>query len=80
VSANGAVLRSDLTGQIRIKPELSGMPNLSLGLNDRLQLESPLPGTALVSSLSLFVYYYYYVVFVVVVVIMLFLLLLSLFR
>ncbi|ELR15389.1 adaptorrelated protein complex 1, mu 1 subunit isoform 10, putative [Acanthamoeba castellanii str. Neff] len=42
VSANGAVLRSDLTGQIRIKPELSGMPNLSLGLNDRLQLESSL--------------------------------------
>lgn len=42
VSANGAVLRSDLTGQIRIKPELSGMPNLSLGLNDRLQLEDSL--------------------------------------
>jgi len=40
VSANGAVLRSDLTGQIRIKPELSGMPTLSLGLNDRLQVES----------------------------------------
>jgi AP-1 complex subunit mu len=37
VSANGAVLRSDLTGHIRIKPELSGMPNLSLGLNDRLK-------------------------------------------
>jgi hypothetical protein len=72
VSANGAVLRSDLTGQIRIKPELSGMPNLSLGLNDRLQLEDSLTGTALVSSLSLFVYYFYYhyyVVFVIVVIV-----------
>jgi hypothetical protein len=51
VSASGSVLRSDLTGLIRIKPELSGMPNLSLGLNDRVQVESSctphptLPGT-----------------------------------
>jgi AP-1 complex subunit mu len=46
VSASGAVLRSDLSGHIRIKPELSGMPNLSLGLNDRLQVESSLPSAS----------------------------------
>lgn len=40
VSANGTMLRSDLVGNIRVKPELSGMPNVSLGLNERVQVES----------------------------------------
>jgi len=41
VSSNGAILRADLSGEIVVMPELSGMPNLSLGLNDRVQLDTP---------------------------------------
>ncbi len=42
MSAGGQVLRADLTGEIRLRPELSGMPELSLGLNDRAHFESHL--------------------------------------
>jgi len=39
VSHQGTVLRSDVEGTIEIKSQLSGMPQLVLGLNDKLQLE-----------------------------------------
>eukprot|EP01100_Stratorugosa_tubuloviscum_P007343 TRINITY_DN305_c7_g1_i1.p1 TRINITY_DN305_c7_g1~~TRINITY_DN305_c7_g1_i1.p1 ORF type:complete len:458 (+),score=179.70 TRINITY_DN305_c7_g1_i1:100-1374(+) len=39
VNSNGSVLRSDVVGVIKMKSLLSGMPELRLGLNDRLILE-----------------------------------------
>ncbi|NWI16267.1 AP1M2 protein, partial [Crypturellus soui] len=39
VSASGAVLLSEVLGSIRLKVFLSGMPELRLGLNDRVLLE-----------------------------------------
>jgi len=38
VATNGTLLRSEVEGVIRVKSVLSGMPELRLGLNDRLQL------------------------------------------
>mmetsp|Transcript_4235 Transcript_4235/g.14729 ORF Transcript_4235/g.14729 Transcript_4235/m.14729 type:complete len:445 (-) Transcript_4235:103-1437(-) len=40
MSSNGTVLRSDVSGQISMKCILSGMPELKLGLNDKLGMES----------------------------------------
>jgi len=40
VSANGTVLSSDIDGVIKMNVLLSGMPELKLGLNDKLQLET----------------------------------------
>jgi len=37
VGSNGSVLQSEVTGKILINSRLSGMPNLKLGLNDRVQ-------------------------------------------
>ncbi|XP_043940695.1 AP-1 complex subunit mu-2 [Protopterus annectens] len=39
VSANGNVLRSEIIGSIKLKVFLSGMPELRLGLNDRVLFE-----------------------------------------
>lgn len=39
VSATGTLLRSEIVGQINIKSALSGMPELRLGLNDRVQFD-----------------------------------------
>jgi AP-1 complex subunit mu len=36
VSANGNVLRSEILGTVRMKSFLSGMPELKLGLNDKV--------------------------------------------
>merc|ERR1711959_727073 len=36
VSANGSVLRSEILGALKMKSFLSGMPELKLGLNDKL--------------------------------------------
>ena len=36
VSANGNVLRSEIIGSIKMKSFLSGMPELKLGLNDKV--------------------------------------------
>ena len=36
MSAEGTVLRSNVQGAIYMRTHLSGMPNLSVGLNDRL--------------------------------------------
>jgi len=38
VGSNGAVLNSEIIGQVQVKCYLSGMPELKLGLNDRVQL------------------------------------------
>lgn len=35
INANGQVLNSEILGQIKIKSQLSGMPDLRLGLNDK---------------------------------------------
>jgi len=40
VAANGTVLRSEIVGSIMVRSYLSGMPELRLGLNDRVQFES----------------------------------------
>lgn len=37
VGANGTILRSEIDGSIQVNSLLSGMPELRLGLNDRLQ-------------------------------------------
>ena len=40
VSANGNVLRSEIVGCIKMRVYLSGMPELRLGLNDKVLFES----------------------------------------
>ena len=45
VSASGDVLRSEILGKLVMKCYLSGMPNLKLGLNDRLQFEATASAT-----------------------------------
>jgi hypothetical protein len=40
VSATGALLRSEIQGRVNVKAYLSGMPELRLGLNDRIQFGS----------------------------------------
>lgn len=40
VSANGTVLRSEILGQLKMKSYLSGMPELKLGLNDKVLMEA----------------------------------------
>jgi AP-1 complex subunit mu len=40
VSSNGTVLHSEIIGAIRMKSFLSGMPELKLGLNDKLMFEA----------------------------------------
>merc|ERR1711971_778324 len=39
VSSNGSVLRSEILGALKMKSFLSGMPELKLGLNDKLLFE-----------------------------------------
>ena len=39
VNANGNVLLSEIVGSIKLKVFLSGMPELRLGLNDRVLFE-----------------------------------------
>lgn len=40
ISSTGSLLRCEILGKLVMKSYLSGMPNLKLGLNDRLQFES----------------------------------------
>lgn len=40
VSSNGTVLHSEIVGAVRMKSFLSGMPELKLGLNDKLMFEA----------------------------------------
>jgi AP-2 complex subunit mu-1 len=46
VSATGAVLRNDVTGQVMMRSQLSGMPECKLGLNDKLVLDRDAGGGA----------------------------------
>merc|ERR1711991_807098 len=39
VSSNGTVLHSEINGVVRMKSYLSGIPELKLGLNDKLMFE-----------------------------------------
>lgn len=39
VSANGTVLRSEILGRVHMRSFLSGMPELKLGLNDKVLFE-----------------------------------------
>jgi len=39
-NANGTVLRSEILGAIKMKVQLSGMPELRLGLNDKILFEA----------------------------------------
>lgn len=39
MNANGSVLRSEIVGAIKLKVVLSGMPELRLGLNDKVLFE-----------------------------------------
>jgi AP-1 complex subunit mu len=40
VSSNGALLRSEIVGAMKLRSCLSGMPELKLGLNDKLLFEA----------------------------------------
>lgn len=40
VANNGNVLRSEIIGSVKMRSYLSGMPELRLGLNDRVQFEN----------------------------------------
>ena len=40
VSSNGTVLHSEIVGAVKMKSFLSGMPELKLGLNDKLMFEA----------------------------------------
>jgi len=44
VSGNGTVLRSEIVGAVKMKSFLSGMPELRLGLNDKVQFEASKSG------------------------------------
>ena len=39
-SHNGHVLKSEVTGSLRMRASLSGMPELTIGLNDRLMMDA----------------------------------------
>lgn len=39
-NANGHILRSEIVGAIKMRVYLSGMPELRLGLNDKVLFES----------------------------------------
>jgi len=40
VASNGTILRSEIVGSMKVRCYLSGMPELRLGLNDRVQFQS----------------------------------------
>ena len=40
MSSTGAVLRNDVNGKIMIKVYLSGMPDVKLGLNEKLDVSA----------------------------------------
>lgn len=53
VSSNGTVLHSEIIGAIQMKSFLSGMPELKLGLNDKLMFEATGRSTARVKAVEL---------------------------
>lgn len=53
VSSNGTVLHSEIIGCIQMKSFLSGMPELKLGLNDKLMFEATGRSTSRVKAVEL---------------------------
>ena len=53
VSSNGTVLHSEIIGCILMKSFLSGMPELKLGLNDKLMFEATGRSTARIKAVEL---------------------------
>lgn len=53
VSSNGTVLHSEIMGSIQMKSFLSGMPELKLGLNDKLMFEATGRSTTRVKAVEL---------------------------
>eukprot|EP01039_Chlorochromonas_danica_P002611 gene2609-2854_t len=53
VSSNGTVLHSEIIGSIQMKSFLSGMPELKLGLNDKLMFEATGRSTARIKAVEL---------------------------
>lgn len=53
VSSNGTVLHSEIMGSIQMKSFLSGMPELKLGLNDKLMFEATGRSSTRVKSVEL---------------------------
>ena len=53
VSSNGTVLHSEIIGAIFMKSFLSGMPELKLGLNDKLMFEATGRSTARIKAVEL---------------------------
>lgn len=53
VSSNGTVLHSEIIGSVQMKSFLSGMPELKLGLNDKLMFEATGRSTARVKAVEL---------------------------
>jgi len=45
IGSNGAILNSEIIGQVMVKCYLSGVPELRLGLNDRVQLSEQSKGS-----------------------------------
>lgn len=44
MSANGAILRNDVSGQVVMKALLTGMPECKFGLNDKLIMDKEVAG------------------------------------
>jgi len=57
VSSNGNVLRSEINGAIKMRVYLSGMPELRLGLNDKILFETT--GRMFVFSFQLITNFYF---------------------
>jgi AP-1 complex subunit mu len=53
VASNGTVLHSEIIGSVQMKSFLSGMPELKLGLNDKLMFEATGKSTARVKAVEL---------------------------
>lgn len=53
VSSNGTVLHSEIIGQVQMKSFLSGMPELKLGLNDKLMFEATGRSTSRIKAVEL---------------------------
>eukprot|EP00607_Mallomonas_marina_P010533 CAMPEP_0182418022 /NCGR_PEP_ID=MMETSP1167-20130531/2478_1 /TAXON_ID=2988 /ORGANISM="Mallomonas Sp, Strain CCMP3275" /LENGTH=418 /DNA_ID=CAMNT_0024591973 /DNA_START=158 /DNA_END=1414 /DNA_ORIENTATION=+ len=53
VSSNGTVLHSEIVGAVQMKSFLSGMPELKLGLNDKLMFEATGRSTTRIKAVEL---------------------------
>ena len=58
VNSNGNVVRSEILGAVKLKCYLSGMPELRLGLNDKVMFENT--GRSTSSSYSDLAFFHYH--------------------